>query len=164
MDVIDPSKPKNEAPCVACKACKWVTSHPNLDARYSTSKMVSHLRECKRYIARQDKTAIDLLVEQAQAPYRATKMTNAKLTEDVLNAAVYSNLSWTSATNPHWTKLWAKAWPKVVPPSRKSLPALLTAKAAESRADLKARLCLNNSKISLALDGWSVGHMSFQGM
>lgn len=148
---------------MACKACKWVTPHPNLDAYYSTSKMVAHLKECVKYTAQQKKSIVDKLVEQAQNPYMATKMTSSKLTEDVLNAAVYSNLSWVSATNPHWTKLWAKAWPDVVPPTRKSLPALLTAKAAESRADLKGRLRLNDSKISLALDGWSVGHMSFQG-
>jgi hypothetical protein len=160
MEVVDP---KRKLPFVACKACKWVTPHPNSTKRYSTSKMRPHLDECNAYQSRNKMTVSDQLIAQAKRPYIETKMTSMKLTECVMNAAVQSNLSWNSATNPAWTALLQEAWPDVKVPDRRALPAMLENKAKEARDDLKDRLHCNDSKVSLALDGWSVNNTSYQG-
>jgi hypothetical protein len=160
MEVIDFKK---KLPLIACKACKWVTPHPNSTKQYSTSKMRPHLNECPIHVARKKKTIAEHLAEQAKRRYVDTKMTTSKLTERVLNAAVQSNLSWNSATNPAWSALLQDAWPDVKPPERRSLPAMLEKKAKAAREDLKERLRRNDSKISLALDGWSVNNTSYQG-
>jgi hypothetical protein len=160
IEVVDP---KRKLPFIACKACKWVTPHPNSTKRYSTSKMRPHLDECGAYQARNKKRITDHLIAQAQRPYLDTTMTSTKLTERVMNAAVQSNLSWNSATNPAWCALFQEAWPDVKVPDRRSLPALLEKKAKEARSDLKARLGCNESKVSLALDGWSANSTSYQG-
>lgn len=90
-------------------------------------------------------------------------MTSMKLTECVMNAAVQSNLSWNSATNPAWSALLQEAWPDIKVPDRRALPAMLEMKAKEAKDDLKDRLHRNDSKVSLALDGWSTNNASYQG-
>jgi hypothetical protein len=160
MEVVDPRK---KVALIACKGCKWITPHPNSTRRYSTSKMGPHLDDCSVHRLAKRKTIAERLAEQAKRPYMDTKMTSAKLTEKVMNAAIQSNLSWSSATNPAWSSLLHEAWPELNIPNRCSLPALLETKANEARDDLKSRLLLNKTKISLALDGWSVKDMSFQG-
>jgi len=61
--------------------------------------------------------------------------------------------------------LLKQAFPNLHLPDRRALPRLLEQRAAAARADLKTRLLLNDSKISLALDGWtsSATNVSFQG-
>ena len=160
MEVVDHKK---KVAFIACKGCKWTTPHPNSTKRYSTTKMQPHLDECTVYNFAKKKTITDRLIEQGQRPFMDTKMTTAKLTHRVMNAAIHSNLSWSSATNPAWSGLLQEAWPDLDIPNRRSVAALLDKKAKEGREDLKERLRLNGSKISLALDGWSVKDMSFQG-
>jgi hypothetical protein len=160
MEVIDHKK---KVAYIACKGCKWATPHPNSTKRYSTTKMQPHLDECAVYNFAKKKTITDRLIEQGRRSFMDTKMTSAKLTHRVMNAAIQSNLSWSSATNPAWSSLLQEAWPDLDIPNRRTVAALLEQKAKEGREDLKQRLLCNDSKISLALDGWSVKEMSFQG-
>ena len=93
-------------------------------------------------------------------------MTSQKLIEAVLNGAIHSNMSFRAATNPVWMSLLKQAFPNLHIPDRRALPRLLEQQATAAQSDLKARLLLNDSKISLALDGWtsSATNVSFQGM
>ena len=158
-------EPKKNVVRVACKHCFWTTPHPN-NHGYSTSKMGTHLGRCTVFKARKAKSVVDTLIEGGNRPYRETKMTSEKLTEGVLNGAIYSNISWNAATNPVWMKLLQDAYPNLKTPDRRALALLLEKKAKEATTDLKRRLRLNNSKVSLALDAWTCrsNNTAFQGI
>ena len=148
-----------------CIHCKWIGPHPNRSRSHSPGRLGTHLSTCHKYQATLRKSVIKHLVEQVHLPYVETEMTSQKLIEAVLNGAIHSNMSFRAATNPVWMSLLKQAFPNLHLPDRRALPRLLEQRAAAARADLKTRLLLNDSKISLALDGWtsSATNVSFQG-
>jgi hypothetical protein len=162
FEVLDPKK---NVVRIACKHCFWTTPHPNNNS-YSTSKMGAHLAKCAIFKARKAKSIVDQIIEGGNRPYRETKMTSEKLTERVLNGAIYSNISWNAATNPVWMGLLQDAYPDLKTPDRRALALLLEKKAKEATVDLKKRLRLNDSKVSLALDAWTCrsNNTAFQGI
>jgi hypothetical protein len=165
LEFFEGLEPKKNVVRVACKHCFWTTPHPN-NHSYSTSKMGSHLAGCAIFKGRQAKSIVDQLIEGGNRPYCETKMTSEKLTERVLNGAIYSNISWNAATNPVWMGLLHDAYPHLKTPDRRALALLLERKAREATADLKKRLRLNDSKVSLALDAWTCrsNNTAFQGI
>jgi hypothetical protein len=58
------------------------------------------------------------------------------------------------------------AYPDLKTPDRRALALLLEKKAKEATVDLKRRLRLNDSKVSLALDAWTCrsNNTAFQGI
>ena len=157
--------PKAETAHLVCKFCKHVAKHPNCNKHVSPGKLGVHLETCDKYQASQYVSIKERLLAQGNRPYMETKMTTDKLTERVLRGAIYANLSFRAATNPVWMGVLQKAYPDLSMPDRRSLTKCLKKKALEGRNELKTNLLLNDSKISLALDGWtSANNISFQGM
>jgi hypothetical protein len=74
-------------------------------------------------------------------------------------------ISFRAATNPELIELLSEAWPEVDMPTRKRLKSCLMKVAGHGKSNLKERLLLNKSKISIACDGWkSSNNISFIGM
>ena len=162
FEAVDPAK---KVVHIVCIHCKWIGPHPNRSASHSPGRLGRHLSGCHKYQATLHKSAVEQLVEQNSRPYIETEMNSQKLTEVVLNGAIHSNISFRAATNPVWMSLLKLGFPNIRIPDRRSLPRLLEKRATEARYDLKMQLSLNDSNISLALDGWtSTTNVSFQGM
>jgi hypothetical protein len=91
-------------------------------------------------------------------------MTSEKLCERLLRIAIAGNMSFQAATNPEMIELLSEAWPEIGMPNRKGLKMCLMTLAAHGKSDLKERLLLNQSKISIACDGWkSSNNINFMG-
>ena len=161
FEAVDPAK---KVAHIVCIHCKWIGPHPNRSASRSPGRLGRHLSVCHKYQSTLRKSVVAQLVEQNRRPYIETEMNSQKLTEAVLNGAIQSNISFRAATNPVWMSLLKQGFPNLKIPDRRALPRLLEQRAMEARSDLKTRLSLNDSKISLALDGWtSTTNISFQG-
>ena len=92
-------------------------------------------------------------------------MTSEKLCESLRRVAIAGNISFRAATNPELIELLSEAWPEVNIPNRKGLKSCLMKVAGHGKSDLKERLLLNKSKISIACDGWkSSNNINFMGM
>ena len=91
-------------------------------------------------------------------------MTFEKLCEQVLHIICTGNLSFSQAENPELIKLLCHAYLDVQSPNRRSIAAKLTANAGIERENLKEELRNLESKVGLALDGWtSRGNLGFLG-
>jgi hypothetical protein len=91
-------------------------------------------------------------------------MTTEKLCERLLRIAISGNISFRAATNPEMIELLSEAWPEIDMPNRKGLKKCLMTLAVHGKSDLKERLLLNQSKISIACDGWkSSNNINFMG-
>jgi hypothetical protein len=91
-------------------------------------------------------------------------MTSEKLCERLLRVAIAGNISFRAATNPELIELLSEAWPQVEMPNRWALKRCLMKEAERGKNDLKSRLLLNRSRISIACDGWkSSNNINFMG-
>jgi hypothetical protein len=163
FEAIDPAKGTAH---VVCKHCNWVSRHPNADSHKSTSTLQKHFAQCFKYKrAKLPKTG-DLFDDffnkgQTQQPV----MTSDRLCESVLQVIIVGNLSFRQAENPALQKLLNEGFPSCSLPNPKSVAQRLKSEAQLARGNLRDRLDLVDSKVSLALDAWhsKVGNMEFLG-
>jgi hypothetical protein len=105
------------------------------------------------------------MMAQKNKTHTEAMMTSEKLCERLLRVAIAGNISFRAATNPELIELLSEAWPEVDMPNRKGLKSCLMKVAGHGKSDLKERLLLNKSKISIACDGWkSSNNINFMGM
>jgi hypothetical protein len=76
-------------------------------------------------------------------------MTSEKLCKRLLRVAIAGNLSFQVATNPEMIELLSEAWPDLDMPNHKGLKTYLMKLAVHGESNLKERLLLNKSKISI---------------
>lgn len=89
----------------------------------------------------------------------------SKLIKQVLRIIVAGNLSFSFVENPEFVVLLQHAYPSCNYPNRRSVAKALKKNAKAEKISLKEELAQNDSKISLALDGWtSSNNMAFLGM
>ena len=170
LEAVDPKK--GTAHCV-CKHCNTVTRHPNHDAHKASSVLKKHLDFCLKYQCakceeRQEylETLPDFLLNFGDGEVRPMHgvMTSDKLCEQILHIICMGNLSFSQAENPELIGLLRHAYLNVQPPNRRSIASKLTDNTNLERENLKEELRNLNSKISLALDGWTThGNLGFLG-
>ena len=96
--------------------------------------------------------------------YTDAVMTKEKLCERLLRISIAGNISFRAATNPEMIELLSEAWPEIDMPNRKGLKRCLMKLAVHGKSDLKERLLLNQSNVSIACDGWkSSNNINFMG-
>jgi hypothetical protein len=126
---------------------------------------MDHLATCLKYQQERKKSVREQMMEQKNKSHTEATMTSEKLCERLLRVAISGNISFRAATNPELIELLSEAWPEVDMPTRKRLKSCLMKVAGHGKSDLKERLLLNKSKISIACDGWkSSNNISFMGM
>jgi len=126
---------------------------------------MDHLAICARYQQDRKKSVREQLMQQKKKTHTEATMTSEKLCERLLRVVIAGNMSFRAATNPEMIELLSEAWPDIDMPSRKGLKTCLMKLAVNGKSDLKERLLLNKSKISIACDGWkSSNNINFMGM
>jgi hypothetical protein len=91
-------------------------------------------------------------------------MNRDRLKETVLRVIASANLPFSFADNLEFQTLLREAYPSCQPPNRKSARDYLQSVVDRTKADLKAKLAANDSKISLVLDAWTTrSSLSFLG-
>jgi hypothetical protein len=104
------------------------------------------------------------MVGNQKKKHTEVTMTSEKLCERLLRVAIAGNMSFRAATNPEMIELLSEAWPEIDMPNRRGLKNCLMKLAVHGKSDLKERLLLNESKISIACDGWkSSNNINFMG-
>jgi len=150
---------------IGCNTCLWVAKHPNRNRHATPGSITEHLAICTKYQQERKKSVREQLMQQRNKTHTEAKMTSEKLCERLLRVAVAGNMSFRAATNPELIKLLSEGWPDTDMPNRKALKSCLMKLAVNGKSDLKERLLLNKSKISIACDGWkSSNNVNFMGM
>jgi hypothetical protein len=82
-------------------------------------------------------------------------MNSERLKEKVLRVIVSGNLPFALVDNVEFQSLLKDAYPDCPAPTRKSAKDYLQSRVDRTRDDLKAKLAINDSKVSLVLDAWT---------
>ena len=116
--------------------------------------MRKHLKGCTPYqksaTTSDSPTLLDFLNSD-----RSQVMSRDRLKEKVLRVIVSGNLPFAFADNVEFQSLLKDAYPDCPAPTRKSAKDYLQSRADGTREDLKAKLAINDSKVSLVLDAWT---------
>jgi len=109
---------------------------------------------------------VDLFEDFFKANRQLQAMTSDRLCELILQIIVVGILSFRQAENPKLQELLALAFPSCDPPNERSVTQRLKSEAQLARGNLRDRVEVINSRMSLALDAWhsKVGNMEFLGM
>lgn len=150
-----PTSLSNKAkPYVLCNHCRIILCHPNRNAQKSPSSMRKHLRGCTPYQKKATSSDNPTLLELFNSD-RSPVMSGDRLKEKVLRVIVSGNLPFAFADNVEFQSLLKDAYPNCPAPTRKSAKDYLQSRADGTREDLKAKLAVNDSKVSLVLDAWT---------
>jgi hypothetical protein len=150
---------------IGCKHCAWNIHHPNRNCHKTPSAIMEHLNKCGGMGKKKQKTISDFVATESEKPYDARMMTKERLSDRLLCVCLSGNISFNAATNPELVSLLSEAWPDIDIPDRKDLKKTLMNVVTQAKSDLKEKLMMNKSKISLALDGWkSKSKIHFQGI
>ena len=108
---------------------------------------------------------MDLFEDFFKGNRQPKAMTSDRLCESVLKLIVAGNLSFRQAENPALQDLLQEAFPSCTLPTQRSVAQRLKSEAQLARGNLRDRLDMVDSKVSLALDAWhsKVGNMEFLG-
>ena len=151
-------------PYAVCMLCNSVYKHPRCWKSAPTNSLNRHLDDCVAY-QRLLKTGVkSSMGSGALSNYFSTAsqhrilVTKEWIERQVLKFFISANIPFRQADNEYFQELISKIQVNggaASSPSRKVIRARLSKEAEAAKADLKAVISKNSSKISLALDMWS---------
>jgi hypothetical protein len=155
-------KRQDGVPYAVCMLCNSAYKHPRCWKSAPTNSLNRHLDDCIQY-QRLLKTGVSTSNGILSDYFNTTIKPHIPITKDwieqqVLKFFISANIPFRQADSEHFQELISKIQVNgniIRSPSRKVIRARLTREAEAAKANLKAILAQNSSKISLALDMWS---------
>ena len=144
-------------------------SHPNGNGDKSTSNMHRHLEKCgpyTRYMHRYAENALDGLYACARWNRLGEPgpMTSERLREMLLRILVSANLPFSFVENEEFRKMLHEAFSNCQVPRQQIMPDLWSTSAIHAASELRQELVANESRVSLAMDGWTTrNNLAFLG-
>ena len=143
---------KKSSPVVVCKTCSQEYDHPRWKDDSSTSTIKKHYN--KHHETKPRVTSAESIERYVQKCGTST-LTWPELDELLLQTLAACNWSFNQFDNPQFQYLISRALPNHRCPGRKLMKSLLKKAANAARKDIKARLAVCTSRVSLGLDCWS---------
>ena len=144
---------KTDSPVVVCKKCSQEYDHP----RWKDDSSISTIK--KHYDKHQETKARVTNAESMERYVRMRSETSAliepELNELLLQTLAACNWSFNQFDNPQFQYFINRVLPNHRCPGRKQMKSLLKKAADIAREEIKKRLAVCTSRVSLALDCWS---------